>query len=210
MTRRNKTSLLSTDDNDTTPIAQPPDFVPAPSTFNDGLPLPKMIVFDLDYTLWPFWVDTHVSAPLRRTANGLTVKDSYGGSFGFYTDVAGVLAAIRDKDIKVGAASRTCAPELAREMLSYLTIPGEGCKALSMFDFLEIYPGSKTTHFAKLQKSSGIAYEEMLFFDDESRNRNVEQLGVVMQLVRDGVSRAEMDKGVQAWRKRNNRTAKED
>lgn len=43
----------------------------------------------------------------------------------------------------------------------------------------------------------------MLFFDDESRNKNVEVLGVVMWLVRDGVSREEMDAGVRSWRNRN-------
>lgn len=44
----------------------------------------------------------------------------------------------------------------------------------------------------------------MLFFDDEARNRNVEtELGVTFCLVRDGVTRDEVDKGVWAWRRRN-------
>ena len=50
----------------------------------------------------------------------------------------------------------------------------------------------------------------MLFFDDESRNKNVEVLGVTMWLVRDGVSRDEIDNGVRSWRKRNGRTKAND
>ena len=42
----------------------------------------------------------------------------------------------------------------------------------------------------------------MLFFDDEVRNRNVESLGVVMCLVRDGVSWGEVERGIREWRKR--------
>lgn len=76
-------------------------------------------------------------------------------------------------------------------------------KAISFFDYLQIFPGSKTTHFAKIHEASGIEYEDMLFFDDEARNRNVETLGVVMLLVRDGVTRDEVDRGVELWRKRN-------
>ena len=49
-----------------------------------------------------------------------------------------------------------------------------------------------------------------MFFDDESRNKNVETLGVVMQLVKNGMSKQEVDRGVEAWRKKNGRTAKEE
>ena len=79
-----------------------------------------------------------------------------------------------------------------------------------MFDYLEMYPGSKTNHFKSIQKKSGVAYEEMLFFDDESRNRNVEDLGVMMQLVRNGVTRSEVDEGVRRWRERNGRTKRKE
>lgn len=123
---------------------------------------------------------------------------------------------IRNKNIKIGAASRTSAPDLAREMLSYLRVPTTPStstanpKAIAQFDYLEIYPGSKITHFNRLRKSTGLPFEEMLFFDDESRNKEVETLGVTMKLVRDGVTRSEIDQGVQKWRERHGRTKKED
>ncbi|KAL1297316.1 hypothetical protein AAFC00_004867 [Neodothiora populina] len=210
--RHGRTSNVDTGDATTT-TTLPASEIPPPSTFNDGLPLPKLIVFDLDYTLWPFWVDTHVNSPLKPTKDGLVVRDRYNESYGFYTDVAGILVSIKEKGIELGAASRTGAPDLAREMLSYLRLPSsppDVPKAISAFDYLEIYPGSKTTHFAKLHKSSGLPYEEMLFFDDESRNKNVEPLGVTMKLVNDGVSRNVIDQGVKKWRERHGRTKKED
>nr|POE74756.1 putative magnesium-dependent phosphatase p8b7.31 [Quercus suber] len=215
MTRRG--ARVSSPEDTTTTTTLPAAQVPPPSTFTDGLPLPRMIVFDLDYTLWPFWVDTHVSSPLRASkhAPGLKVTDAHGGHYGFYSDVAGILSSIKDHEIVLGAASRTSAPTLARRMLDLLKIPESSQKgqegsrtAVSLFDHLEIYPGSKIAHFKSLAKKSGLPYEQMLFFDDESRNKNVEELGVVMQLVRDGVTREEIDRGVDNWRRKNGRTQK--
>jgi magnesium-dependent phosphatase 1 len=42
-------------------------------------------------------------------------------------------------------------------------------RALDAFDYLQMYPGSKVAHMERLAEASGLPFDEMLFFDDESR-----------------------------------------
>jgi len=165
------------------------------------------LVFDLDYTLWPFWIDTHCSPPLKPVPGGRAAKDRHGESFAFYADVPGILAACRARGLLVAAASRTHAPDLAGQLLRMLRVDGGGGgaggaqQAKDFFDNMQIYPGNKVAHLTKIRKTLDVEFRDMLFFDDEERNRNVErECGVCFQLVKDGVTRDEIDRGVRRWR----------
>ena len=144
--------------------------------------VPRLIVFDLDFTLWDCggtWCDC-LSPPFRF--DGKRIEDRTGRHVRLYDDVHDILTHCDDHAITVALASRTEQPTWARQLLEHLDVTHR-------FAFSEIYPSSKLRHFAALQKDSGFAYEEMLFFDDEMRNiHEVGGLGVTSIFVRDGMT----------------------
>ncbi|KAL0478382.1 magnesium-dependent phosphatase [Acrasis kona] len=169
--------------------------------------IPKLFVFDLDLTLWECdgtWIDTCSGPPFTFDKNSDQLmpqaKTRSNGKCEIYKDGWIILHALREArnngaDLKLAVASRTEEPKWARELLEVLNI-------WSWFDYKEIYPSTKTKHFASLKKSSGLEYEEMIFFDDEQRNIDaVGKLGVTCVYTRKGVSIASFLKGLEQHEK---------
>jgi len=150
---------------------------------------PKLIAFDLDYTLWPFWVDTHVTPPFRKQKDG-KVYDSREQVVTYYPDVPDMLTSLSGQGIALAAASRTPCTDDANSLLNLFDWD-------RYFTYKEIYPGCKLKHFERFQKNSGLEYEEMLFFDDEYRNiRDVSERGVTCIHAEDGMSTAVLQRGL--------------
>ena len=142
-----------------------------------------LIVFDLDFTLWDcggVWCD-FTNPPYRRY-NGYVV-DSANRTIILYPEVIELLSFLHSKNIFVALASRTSEPSWANNLLHLFGIN-------HYFKYKEIYPSSKTVHFRRLQKQTGINFNNMYFFDDEYRNiEEVSMLGVNCLHVKDGISR---------------------
>jgi len=72
---------------------------------------------------------------------------------------------------------------------------------------LSLISGSKIRHFRELEKTTGIKHQDMVFFDDEARNSEVEHLGVTFILIgSDGVTKEIFDDGIEEWRRRRKET----
>ncbi|KAI5661331.1 hypothetical protein M9H77_20654 [Catharanthus roseus] len=141
--------------------------------------LPRLVVFDLDYTLWPFYCECRSKREMPS----------------LYPHAKGILYALKDKGVDVAIASRSPTADIANTFLDKLGIK-------SMFVAKEIYSSwtHKTDHFQKINQKTGVPYNSMLFFDDENRNiEAVSKMGVTSVLVRNGVNLGALREGLRKY-----------
>ncbi|KAF7843023.1 magnesium-dependent phosphatase 1 [Senna tora] len=138
--------------------------------------LPRLVVFDLDYTLWPFYCECRSKREMPS----------------MYPQAKGILYALKDKGIDVAIASRSPTADTARTFLDKLSIK-------SMFVAQEIFSSwtHKTDHFQRIHSRTGVPFNSMLFFDDENRNiQAVSKMGVTSILVGKGVNLGALREGL--------------
>jgi magnesium-dependent phosphatase 1 len=105
--------------------------------------------------------------------------------------------------VYVGSGSSTAAPDIVRELLRVLVVAPSNRPVVEYFNSLQIRPGSKTIHVQRVRDQLGIEFEDMIFFDDEIRNKNVErELGVFTFIVRNGITIEVIEEAVVEWRRR--------
>lgn len=162
---------------------------------------PKLIAFDLDATLWYPEIDMLSGPPFRREEGGRLVVDRSGEQcrlMGASHDILHELVMTDHfKGSKVAYISRCDIPKWANQCLSlFEAAPGVTLRQAA--HYWEIYPGRKTNHFRKVHKESGIAYRDMLFFDNEYRNiRDCSAIGITCMYTPDGMTRQVWEKGLQ-------------
>lgn len=127
-------------------------------------PKPKVIVFDLDYTLWPFWVDRgiNIELPVKQVGEH-KVCDAAGRTLKSFPDVTAILHRLHSEGYKLGIASEAMYKDECARLVKLFGWD-------EFFDYNEIYPGSKIFHFVKIKRASGIDFCDMLYFDDEKEH----------------------------------------
>ncbi|KAK2656579.1 hypothetical protein Ddye_009631 [Dipteronia dyeriana] len=138
--------------------------------------LPRLVVFDLDYTLWPFYCECCYENEMPNV----------------YTHVKGIIEALKERGVDMAVASRSPTPNIAKTFLHKLGFH-------SMFVAQEIFSSwtHKTEHFQRIHRKTCVPFSSMLFFDDEDRNTQaVSKMGVTSILVGDGVNLNALKQGL--------------
>lgn len=136
-------------------------------------------MFDLDYTLWPYFVDCHVTPPIikKKEHHREHVVDSEGFLIRGYDDVTKILKTLKEHCLEdhqhLAIASRSTTAKLAMESINLL-----GWE--KYFSSFQIYPTNKIRHMNTIKDELKFEkFEDVLFFDDDYSNiKSTSSIGV--------------------------------
>lgn len=179
---------------------------------------PRVIVFDLDGTLWdPEMYQLHGGSPFRADPKDPNVMiDSSGTRVGLLGETRGLLSRLAFSPEWAGhrtylAISSTCDyPKWAEELLQKFTIPnpktGGVVRMRDVFQSVHIYYANKSQHHKKILQEIHEMDDrvedasQMLFFDNQMNNvGDVSKIGVPSCYAPNGMQNGVFEKGLEIW-----------
>jgi len=140
--------------------------------------LSELVVFDLDFTVWPF--DCHKDRAMPFTRNETNVHDYKGRIANCYPDIPTIIGLLVDNNIPIAFASRNPSRDHIIELLKISEIQTKKgtmnlWNILPNPNYLQAYSSgfygyAKNHHFNRLNIITGIDFNKMLFFDDLPEN----------------------------------------
>jgi magnesium-dependent phosphatase 1 len=148
---------------------------------DDTVLKPKLLVFDLDYTVWPCYIEMY-DEPFERFTKHLQdkrvhVRDRCKKEITCFEDIDELLKFLYEQSLngklKLAVASRSTGRKAA---MDYLKLLGYD----KYFSSIQIYPGNKTRHIKKICEEIGHRnFNEIIFYDDDVENMyNTKHLGI--------------------------------
>ena len=163
---------------------------------------PRLVALDLDATVWypEMFMLWGGGAPFVRRDDG-ALQDTAGRELRLMGSTRAIIRGLKTEPGWAGTALAYCSctdePAWAAECMRKFEV-GDGMTLDSAADYKEIYKGRKVLHFQNIHAASGIAYEDMLFFDNENHNCvDVRALGVTCVHCPDGLTQGIWEQGLE-------------
>jgi magnesium-dependent phosphatase-1 len=196
----------------TTPVARTPYEITMAALKSGHTP--QLLVFDCDWTLYPYDCDKDRLAPFFYI-DGDTLCDRHWRRSNPYPDVPGIFGAIADLGIPVAFLSRNPSDSHLKHLLSTIRCHTKtSIKQKTLWDtmpysnYFHAYSSDsmgkgKDLHFRALKNLSNVPFNEMLFFDDMPDNIEAAQAQgtTSVKLGRSGLNVAAFLSGIETWRK---------
>ena len=174
--------------------------------WNDLKFKPTCIVFDLDYTLWPYLIDSDIAPPLKlkQVNKKPIIIDSKSTQIVHFEEVPIILKTLKEVCFTtspqtkhyIAIASKATVRELALELIEHFGWT-------KYFDSFQIHAGVKTIHMKTIYGDLKLnSFNQILFYDDTKKNiAQTEELGLTghyLSRIR-GLTVVEMIKGLNKY-----------
>ena len=172
--------------------------------------VPGLVVFDLDFSVWPF--DCHKDRHMPFKAVGNKIVDAWGRDASPYPDVPGIITELVERGIRVAYASRNSSVDHLEALLRAIAIAPKNrpeikslWDVLPSADYMQAYGSglsrAKTKHFSALRLVTGVPFGKMLFFDDDHTNvTTAAAQGVIaINVMQTGVTRPGFERAMKVF-----------